>query len=158
VPCSLLEDDRHFADAYCLQHQCSDDGGNMHLWNVSQLLQDYTTLYSRRLLSCITVYLNTTGYTNCQHTKLTVNTIIFATVIPFTSDVKVISLQIGLFYLGSGTSATRNIMVILLWFSCQSLVCENSMHHAWVPKVRTLNNPYVVSYHDITSHWSQDFF
>jgi hypothetical protein len=43
VPYSLAEVDQHFRGVYCLNH-CPDDGGSMHLRNVSQL-QDYTVQY-----------------------------------------------------------------------------------------------------------------
>jgi hypothetical protein len=43
---------RCFRGAYCFHHQ-GDDGGSMHLWNVSLLQQGYMTLYPRRLVSSI---------------------------------------------------------------------------------------------------------
>jgi hypothetical protein len=48
VPYSLTDADWHFRGAYCLQHH-PDNGGNMHLWNVDQLLYDHTAQCQRRL-------------------------------------------------------------------------------------------------------------
>jgi len=48
-PCSLVEVNRRFRDAYCLHH--SGDEGSTHLLKVGILQQDYTALYPRRLSS-----------------------------------------------------------------------------------------------------------
>jgi hypothetical protein len=47
APCSLVEIDRWFRDAYCL-HQLPGGGDSKHLWNVGQFLPDYMTQYPRR--------------------------------------------------------------------------------------------------------------
>jgi hypothetical protein len=49
APCSLIEVYRRFRGAYCLLMHRPDDGGSMHLWNVLQLLRDYTAQYPKRL-------------------------------------------------------------------------------------------------------------
>jgi hypothetical protein len=49
APCSPVAH-RRFIGAYNLHHQ-GDNGGSTHLWNVSQLLRDYTAHYLRRLSS-----------------------------------------------------------------------------------------------------------
>jgi hypothetical protein len=49
APRSLVKVDRFFRSAYCFHHQ--GDGGSKHLWNVGELLRDYTAQYSRRLSS-----------------------------------------------------------------------------------------------------------
>jgi hypothetical protein len=38
APCTLIEIDRHFGDAYWFHHQ-GEDGGSKHIWNVGKLLQ-----------------------------------------------------------------------------------------------------------------------
>jgi hypothetical protein len=49
TPCSLVKVDQHFRGA-CRLHR-PDDGGNMHLWNVSLLVRDYKAPYFRSLSS-----------------------------------------------------------------------------------------------------------
>jgi hypothetical protein len=67
APCCLLEVYQHFRGTYCLHHQddgsdirndsiiramsLPDDGGCARLWNVGQLLRDFTAQYPRRLSS-----------------------------------------------------------------------------------------------------------
>jgi hypothetical protein len=46
APCSLVESNRRFIRAYCLNHQ--GPGGSRHLRNVGQCLPDYTVQHSRR--------------------------------------------------------------------------------------------------------------
>jgi hypothetical protein len=48
APNSLVEVDRRFWVAYCL-NQSPNDIGSTQLWNVGQLQRDYTALYPRRL-------------------------------------------------------------------------------------------------------------
>jgi hypothetical protein len=48
APCAHIEVERYFRGAYCLHHH-PDDGGSMHLWNVSQLKCDYMAVHPRRL-------------------------------------------------------------------------------------------------------------
>jgi hypothetical protein len=53
TPCSLVEVDLRFRDAYCIHHQDDDhldDGGSTHPLIVGVLQQDYTALYRRRLV------------------------------------------------------------------------------------------------------------
>jgi hypothetical protein len=48
LDCQLLYNLLSFC-AQLIHHP--DDGGNMHLWNISQLQRDYTALHPRRLLT-----------------------------------------------------------------------------------------------------------
>jgi hypothetical protein len=55
APRSLVEVDQRLVRSYCLHHDrssicrdCPDNGCSMPLWNVSQLLRDYTAQYLRR--------------------------------------------------------------------------------------------------------------
>jgi hypothetical protein len=54
APCSLVDTDRHFRGAYCLQHR-TDNGGSKVLWNVGQYLPDYTAQHRRRQPSSMVI-------------------------------------------------------------------------------------------------------
>jgi hypothetical protein len=51
APCSVVETYRRFRCSYWLHHQWDGaNGGSKHLWNVGQLLRDYTAQHPRRVI------------------------------------------------------------------------------------------------------------
>jgi hypothetical protein len=47
APCNLVEVCRRFRGAYCLHHNCHDDGGSKCLWGASELSPIYTAQHVR---------------------------------------------------------------------------------------------------------------
>jgi hypothetical protein len=45
-PCSMVEFDERIRGVYCLNCNRPDDEGSKHLWNVGNLLPDYTEQFS----------------------------------------------------------------------------------------------------------------
>jgi hypothetical protein len=105
-PSSHVKLERRFRCVYCLHHQGDDDGGSMHIWNVSPLQCDYTALYPRRL------------YTSLWGTQIWKFTVVKQIVISHYSSLQSI-------YQHYKRRATWNLVLVVTTGWCSAIVHQN---------------------------------